>query len=140
MFTLIKPFLKYDAVLAVALIVYYILNGLEPDKLVINYAIFVYFPILLLAAPIIFGIWYGHKLSDNYTLSIKNIFKISVVIVILSCITYYIPYYEWISRSPTKLYDLHPVAFFPTTLLIITFLCSIFLNRHGMKIVFELKE
>lgn len=133
MLKILKPFFKYNSALAFALALYYILVKFAPDDLAINYTILVYFPILLLIAPILFGIWYGYRLSHNHILSLKKLLQVCFIIIIFSCITYYIPFYEWIFINPPILPDLHPLAFFPTTLLIITFCSSIIINQHRNK-------
>ena len=79
MFTMLKPFLKYNATISLALALFYILTNLESDKLAMNYLIIVYFPILELVAPISFGICYGNKLFQNYTLSLGKILKLSII-------------------------------------------------------------
>lgn len=132
MFTMLKPFLKYDATIALFLGLYLVPSLAGSDEL-INYTILVYFPILLLTAPISFGIWYGYKLFHSYVLSFKKLLKLSFVILIINVLTYYIPFYEWILKEPTQLFDLSPLVLFPTAILIISFGGSLFANQYKNK-------
>ncbi len=129
MFTILKPFLKYDTILALFLVVYNLLAEFAPDPQGINYALLVYFPILLLTAPIVFGIWYGYHVSRNYILSLKRILGISFIIFTLNCITYLIPYWEWLVERSIKLFVLPYFTLPPSTFLTLSFLCSVIFNN-----------
>ena len=132
MFTMLKPFLKYDATIALSLGLYLVPSLAGSDEL-INYTILVYFPILLLTAPISFGIWYGYKLFHSYVLSFRKLLKINFVILTINILTYYIPFYESILKEPTRLFDFSPLVLFPTAILIISFGGSIFANQYKNK-------
>ena len=129
MLTVLKPFLKYNFILALLLILYYLLVTFAPDKLGINYAILVYCPILLLSAPIIFGIWYGRYICQNNIFSFKSRLKIIFIIFILSYITYFTPYWKWLIERGIKLSNLPSVTLFPSSLLTMAFLCSVTFNN-----------
>lgn len=124
MFTILKPFLKYASILALLLVFFDIMVRLKQENMAFIFTLLIYFPILLLVAPILFGIWYGHRLSQNHILSFKDNLKISFIILTLSYITYLIPFYEWILRSDVMLIRLLPHTLFPAVLLTISFFCS----------------
>lgn len=129
MLTVLKPFLKYNFILTLLLILYYLLVTFTPDKLGINYVILVYCPILLLSAPIIFGIWYGRYICQNNIFSFKSRLKIIFIIFILSYITYFTPYWKWLIERSIKLSNLTSVTLFPSSLLTMALLCSLTFNN-----------
>ena len=130
---MIRPYIKYNSIIALALLTINASVFFDLDGLFLVFSFYVYIPIILIAAPIVFGFCYGRYLSKNYLISFKNTIKIACMMFGVSCVTYGITFYRWL----LGIYDYFNYSlnliFFPATLITFVFLCSVTMNQIVMK-------
>ena len=89
-FKLMIAFWIYDAVVAILLFFAPIALATDSD-FGWWYLLYIYFRLLLIGAPILFGIWFGIKIGRRPYLPFRKKIGISFFIFIINCATYWIP-------------------------------------------------
>lgn len=126
--TLLKPFVKFNAIIALILLTINLSLFFDFDGLFLVCVFYVYIPVLLVAAPIAF-IYYGHYLAKNYGIPWRNKILISCFIFIVSCVTYAIPSFEWLLGYKSLGEHILLLALTPAVIHTFIFFCSITINQ-----------
>lgn len=137
MLTVLKPFFKYDFFLALLLILLEVIIRLQRDGISFVFILCIYIPILLVVAPILFGIRYGRSVSRNHTLSFPDRLKLSGIIFVVSYITYLLPYFEWNFKFTKMLLRIAPYTLLPSLLITVVLFCSLYFYNNKNKKSFQ---
>lgn len=126
--TLLKPYIKINAIIALILLMINLTVFFDFDGLFLVCAMYVYAPILFVGAPIAF-ICYGHYLVKNHGISWRITMLISCIMFIVSSITYAIPTYKWLLGNVGLLDMIWLLALVPAALHMIIFFFSTSINK-----------
>ncbi len=122
-----KPFFKYNSILAIFVVLYQVLIIFNVNYLFYNNLI--YMPLLVIIAPITFGIQYGSDISKNSSLTFSQQLILGTVIFVINYITYLIPFAKWIWTTPGTFLQLTNHTLLPAALMTIVFYCSILYQK-----------
>ncbi len=139
----LKPFCAYISIVALLLLYYAYIQRLPNSYSRDDFWVLIMIPILYISAPIIFGIWYGRKISNTNLVSIWGKVSICGFMFITNFMVCYIPYLDsalkdYIFTEKINLpafikYGIWPPTIFLTISFIISFGTSALLQNFKKK-------